>query len=400
LKASPFALLSVLTLVNFLNYVDRQILYAIFPAVQVDLGLTDAQLGLVASAFIVVYMLVTPIAGYLGDRFRRLPLIGASVVVWSVATLASGAARTFGALAAARALVGVGESCYSPLSTSVLSDAFPKKRHGRVLSVFNLAVPVGSAFGYVLGSALAARYGWRTAFHLVGAPGLAIGLLLFFTVDPRRGALERGDDRVSAANVGELARNPVYVETTAAMTALTFVLGALAAWMPTFLVRIHGLSMSEAGMTFGLLTAATGLVGTAVGGWLGDRAVESDPAGHLRVSGLGLVLAVPATALAIAADAPAVFWSATALAETLVFLNVGPLNAVVVGVSAPQIRATAVAANIVAIHLFGDALSPSLVGFVSDRTGLRTALAVMPPALAVAALLCFRAARSLRAAAA
>ena len=398
MKASPAALLSVLTFVNLLNYVDRQILYAIFPAVQADLGLADSQLGLAASAFIVVYMLVTPVAGYLGDRLRRLPLIGAGVVVWSVATLASGAAYTFGGLAAARSLVGVGESCYSPLSTSVLSDAFPKERHGTVLSVFNVAVPVGSALGYVLGSALAQSYGWRAAFYVVGAPGLAIGVFLLFAVDPRRGALERGDDRVSAASLGELARNPVYVETTAAMTALTFVLGAFAAWMPTFLVRIHGLSMSGAGITFGLLTAATGLAGTALGGWLGDRALERDPAGHLHVSGLGLVLAVPATALAIMADAPAVFWSATAVAETLVFLNVGPLNAVVVGVSSPQIRATAVAANILVIHLLGDALSPSLVGFLSDRAGLRAALGVMPPALAAAALLCFRAGRSLRAA--
>ena len=170
--------------------------------------------------------------------------------MWSIATLASGAARTFTGLVAARSLVGVGESCYSPLSTSVLSDAFPKERHGTVLSVFNLGVPAGSALGYVLGSAIADRYGWRAAFYVVGAPGLAIGALLFLAVEPPRGALERASDGVSAASLADLARNPVFVETTA-MTALTFVLGALAAWMPTFLVRIHGLSISRAGMTFG-----------------------------------------------------------------------------------------------------------------------------------------------------
>ena len=395
-KASAVALLSVLTVVNLLNYVDRQILYAVFPALQGELGLADSQLGLAASAFIVVYMVATPITGYLGDRFRRLPLIGASVIAWSLATLGSGAARTFSTLLAARALVGVGESCYSPLSSSVLSDAFPPERHGTALSVFNVAVPVGSALGYVLGSVIAQRYGWRAAFYVVGAPGIAIGVLLLFFAEPPRGAFEPVADRLSASSVRELARSRVYVETTLAMTALTFVLGALAAWMPTFLVRIHGLSIARAGITFGLVTAATGVTGTALGGWLGDRALRRDPAGHLRVSGIGLLLAVPATALAIFAESPTIFWGATAIAEVLVFLNVGPLNAVIVGAASPAIRATAVAANILVIHVLGDALSPSLVGFVSDRAGLRAALAIMPPMLFVAALLCFRAGRSLR----
>jgi sugar phosphate permease len=179
------------------------------------------------------------------------------------------------------------------------------------------------------------------------------------------------------------------------MAALTFVLGALAAWMPTFLVRLHGLSLTQAGVAFGLLTAATGLVGTALGGWLGDRAVRSHPAGHLRVSGFGLLLAVPATAIAIGANEPLLFWPATALAEILVFLNTGPLNAVIVGVAGSKIRASAVAANILAIHLLGDALSPSIVGVLSDQFGLRAALSIMPPVLLLAGLLCFRAARPL-----
>jgi len=393
----PLVLLSALTVVNLLNFVDRQILYAIFPAVQADLGLADSQLGLAASAFIVVYMFVTPVAGYLGDRLRRLGVVGVSVVLWSLATLASGAAQSFSGLLAARALVGVGESCYAPLSSSVLSDAFRRERHGAALSVFNLAVPVGSALGYVLGSAIAATYGWRAAFYVVGAPGVAIGVLLFLSGEPARGQMEASGDRLSAQTLGTLFADPVYRETTAAMAALTFVLGALAAWMPTFLVRLHGLSLTEAGVSFGLVTAAAGLVGTALGGWLGDRAALSDPAGHLSVSGIGLLLAVPATALAIAVRDPTIFWAATALAEILVFLNTGPLNAVIVGVASSRIRASAVAANILAIHLLGDALSPSIVGLLSDHLGLRAALAIMPPLLFVAALLCFRAGRSLRA---
>jgi len=202
-----------------------------------------------------------------------------------------------------------------------------------------------------------------------------------------------GREAPGAESVATLLTDPVFVTTTAAMAALTFVLGALAAWLPTFLVRIHGLSLAAAGASFGGLTAVTGLLGTALGGWLGDRAARRDPRGYLRVSAFGLLLAGPATLLAVLSSHPIMFWSATAIAQVLVFLNVGPLNAVIVGTAAPAIRARAVAANVVAIHLFGDALSPWLVGVLSDRHGLRWGLGVLAPILLVSGVLCLLAGR-------
>jgi len=391
---SPLRLLTVLTAVNLLNFVDRQILFAVFPAIQHDLSLTDAELGLAASAFIVVYMIVTPIAGLLGDRLRRLPVAAAGVALWSLATLLSAAARSFPALLVARALVGVGESSYSPLSSAMISDAFPSEQRGSRLAIFNAAVPVGSALGYVAGAILAARFGWRAAFMIVGAPGLLLAALMLQLTEPRRGAMERDEAAVHPVRqLHLLFADPVYAITTAAMAALTFVLGALAAWMPTFLVRLHGLSLRDAGVWFGLLTAGTGLIGTALGGWLGDAAVRRRPAGHLDVSAIGLLAAAPFVGLAIAAGPGPWFWCATAIAEILVFLNVGPLNAVIVGAAAPAIRASAVAINILTIHLLGDALSPSMVGALSDRFGLRTALAIMPPMLLLSGALCLVAGR-------
>jgi sugar phosphate permease len=183
------------------------------------------------------------------------------------------------------------------------------------------------------------------------------------------------------------------------MAALTFVLGALAAWMPTFLVRVHGLSMGAAGSAFGLLTVLTGVVGTMAGGMLGDRALRGHPAGYLWVSAAGLFLAVPATWIAIRVDVPVLFWTFAAIAETLVFLNTGPLNAVIVSVADANTRAMAVGANVLFIHLFGDALSPWLVGTLSDRFGIRSALEVMAPALLLSGLLCVVAGRVLTASA-
>ena len=390
----PRILLTVLTTVNLLNFVDRQILFAVFPAIQRDLSLSDAELGLAASAFIVVYMIVTPIAGLLGDRLRRLPVAAAGVALWSAATLVSGTVRGFPALLGARALVGVGEASYAPLSAAIISDSFPSEQRGSRLAIFNVAVPVGSALGYVAGAIIAEHFGWRAAFFMVGAPGFALAALMLLFTEPSRGAMERSEHaEPSRHTLAALLADPIYAITTVAMSALTFVLGALAAWMPTFLVRLHGLSLADAGTSFGLLTAATGLAGTALGGWLGDRARRRHPAGYLRVSGVGLLAAAPFAALAVFTERASVFWCATAFAEILVFLNVGPLNAVIVGVAAPAIRATAVAVNILAIHLLGDALSPWMVGALSDRLGLRAALSIMPPMLLLSGALCLAAGR-------
>ena len=390
-------LLGALTLVNLLNYVDRQILFAVYPEIQRDLGLVDSQLGLAGSAFIVVYMLVTPIAGRLGDRLPRLRVVAGGLAVWSLATVLAGVAWGFGSLLVFRGLVGVGEACYAPLGSAMISDAYPPERRGHTLSIFNIAVPVGSALGYLLGGLLGAWFGWRAAFFAVGAPGLALAVVLLTFDEPTRGGSEpHGLTRDVGATVGDLARDPLYVVVTLSMAALTFVLGALAAWMPTFLVRLHDMSISGAGVTFGIVTALAGVVGTMLGGWLGDRALRRDPRGHLQVSAAGLLLAVPVTALAIFAESPSIFWGATAVAEVLLFLNVGPLNAVIVGAAAPSIRATAVAANILVIHLLGDALSPWAVGALSDRFGLRAALVVMPPMLLLSAVLCLFAGRYVR----
>jgi MFS transporter, Spinster family, sphingosine-1-phosphate transporter len=389
------ALLATLTAINFLNFIDRQVLFAVFPAVKQDLGLSDGQLGLAASAFIVVYMIVTPVAGLLGDRVRRLPIVGVSVALWSAATVIGGFAMTFRQLLFSRTLVGVGEASYAPLSSAMIADSFPAERRGSSLAIFNVAVPVGSACGYILGGLIAERFGWRAAFTIVGLPGFALAALVLLLPEPERG----GADSPAAIEVklaGDargLLVNVVYLVATAAMAVLTFVLGGLAAWMPTFLVRVHGLSLGSASIAFGLMTAATGVAGTALGGWIGDWALRRHPSGHLWISAAGLLLAVPASWLAIGSDQPVVFWSATAVAEILVFLNTGPLNAVIVGVAAPRLRATAVALNILCIHLFGDALSPWIIGALSDEIGLRAALGVVPPLLLASGVLCLAAGR-------
>lgn len=381
---------------NLLNYLDRQVLYAVFPQVKAELSLSDAMLGALASAFMVVYMCAAPALGYLGDRWSRRLLSAWGVACWSVATAASGLAGRYGHLLAARAAVGIGEASYGSCAPSLLADYYPVEQRGRALAIFMMAIPVGSALGYILGGLLGAGFGWRVAFFITGAPGLLAAWLTARLIEPPRGA---GPDEEAGVpfrtRLAELLRTRAYVLNTLAMAALTFTLGGLAAWFPTFLVRERGFGLASANTTFGLITLVTGFLGTMCGGVIGDRLLQTRRAAYFLVSAWGLFASLPFAALAILNPSPWIMIPAIFLAEFCLFLNTGPLNAVIANVSHPSIRASAYAVNIFAIHALGDALSPTLLGRLSDLAGLTTALLAGTAPLLLSALLCLAGSRAL-----
>ena len=381
---SPRTALAILTGLNFLNYVDRFIPAAVMPSIIAALHLKDSQAGSLSTLFILSYSLVSPVAGWLADRKPRFQLAALGVFVWSLATFGSGLALTFLALVVARALTGVGEASYVVITPSLVSDYYRPARRGRALAIFYAAIPVGSALGYVLGGAINARYGWRWAFFLAGAPGAALAFALLFLRDPPRGAL----DVVEASGVapaapaspaspapppssGALLRIPSFLYNTAAQIIYTFVVGGLATWMPTYFVRVRHLPLASADLMFGGVLAAAGLVGTLIGGRLGDRLAARHPSGHFLLAGVSLLLSVPFAVAGIVAPSPAIFWPAMFVALTLLFLNTGPLNAAMANVLPAQLRGWGFAMNTMAIHLLGDAASPTVIGFASDRMGLK-----------------------------
>jgi predicted MFS family arabinose efflux permease len=377
---SPRVALATLTGLNFLNYVDRFVPAAVMPSIIAALHLKDAQAGSLSTLFILSYSLVSPVAGWLGDRRPRFTLAAIGVFVWSAATFGSGLAPTFAALVVARALTGVGEASYTVVTPSLLSDFFPPDRRGRALAIFYAAIPVGSALGYVLGGAVNAHFGWRWAFFLAGVPGAALALGLLFLRDPPRGALDSGGPRGPAAgaphptlrqSLAALGRYRSFVYNTVAQIIYTFVVGGLATWMPTYFVRVRHLPLASADLTFGGVLALAGLVGTLIGGRLGDRLAARHPAGHFLLSGGSLVLSLPFAVVGVLAPAPAIFWPAMFVALTLLFLNTGPLNAAMANVLPADLRGWGFAINTTAIHLFGDAASPYVIGFASDRAGLQ-----------------------------
>jgi MFS family permease len=388
--------LALLLAINMLNYIDRQALYAVFPLIKADLNLSDTALGFLGSAFMFCYILSAPLFGRLGDRMNRARLAAGGLAIWSFATMLSGIVSSYSGLLASRSLVGVGEASFGTVSPGLVADYFGREQRGRVMALFFLAIPVGSAMGYVLGGQLGQRFGWQEAFLIVGLPGLLLTIPLWRLLDPGRGTEPSCEHSISPGItkvLEELLANRTFVNATLSMTAMTFALGGLAQWVPSFLNRSFGLDVGRGNLLFGAITVVSGIVGTLAGGWLGDRMKKRAPAGQLHVTAAGFVLGAPLAVVAILSPSLPLCLAAIALAEFFLFLNTGPLNTVLVDVLRPDRRATGFAITIFTIHALGDAISPAIIGSLSDIWGLRSALLITPLAVAVAAVFALRGCR-------
>ncbi len=387
--------LTVLTLVNLFNYLDRFVVSALVESLKAsDMHLSDGQIGTLGTAFMVVYMVASPFFGTLGDRRGRPRLIAFGVLLWSVATALAGRASDFVHLFLARATVGIGEAAYGTIAPSLLSDFFPRSARGRVLSVFFMAIPVGSALGYVLGGYIDSHYGWRAAFYVAGLPGILLALLCLLVPDPPRGAQDGEDapppdtSRKSAlAAYASLLSIPRFRFAVAGYTAYTFAVGALAFWTPAFLERIRGVPKQDATVQFGIIAVATGFAGTFAGGWIGDRLQARRREGYLWVCGISAFLAVPFAVVALLARAPAVYVPCIVLAELFLFTSTGPVNSAMLNAVPPAVRASSVAVCNFTIHLLGDVPSPPLVGVLSDASDLGKAMLLVPFAILLAGIL-------------
>lgn len=378
--------LAVLTFINLFNYIDRWVVAAVVEPVKRDLGLSDTQMGFIAASFIVVYMLVSPVFGILGDRKARPPLIALGVAIWSLATGLAGFARGFWTLFSARSVVGVGEAAYGTIAPALLADQFPLERRGRIMAVFFSAIPIGSAAGYVLGGLADQHFGWRAAFWLVGFPGVLLALLVLTVKDPPRGQHDVHPDK-TPRKYGSLVSNTPYILSVLGYAAYTFALGGLGFWMPAFLERERGMARSDATVTFGAIVIVTGFVGTFLGGWLGDRMLTRTRHSYLWVSGLATLVAAPLTFVGLWSASKPVYLTALVIAEVLIFMCTGPINSAIVNAVSPLERATAVGFSVFVMHLLGDIPSPPLIGWISDRSSLAQGVLVVPVAVLVAGLI-------------
>lgn len=381
-KLYPRTALALLTALNLLNYIDRSVLFAVQDLVKGEFHESDAAFGLLTSVFFIFYMIAAPFMGPLSQRYSRKWVIVSGALVWSGATLLTAFTHTFNELLIRHTLVGIGEASFVTLSPTFVADMFPEDYRGRVMGIFYLAIPVGTALGYVIGGLLGPSYGWRSPFYVGAAPGVLLALLLLLIPEPPLGQFDPAEmKRPDRDTLRSLLRNPAFLTATMGMAMMTFALGGLQVWMPTFLHRAHGYTLQNANKLFGLSTAINGLTASLAGGYLSDHLLRRTKAAHYLVSAASLGIAIPAMWMALYTNGT---WMVVGifLAEFLLLLNTGPLNAAVINSVGPHVRAMAIAVNIFIFHLLGDVPSAYLIGYVSDRYSLQ--LAFLGPVVAIA----------------
>jgi len=381
-KLYPRTALALLTALNLLNYIDRSVLFAVQDLVKGEFPRSDLAFGLLTTVFFIFYMCAAPFMGPLSVRFSRKRVIVAGALVWSVATLLTAFTKNFNELLIRHTLVGIGEASFVILSPTFVADMFPVEKRGRVMGVFYLAIPVGTALGYLLGGIMGPKYGWRAPFYVGAAPGVLLALLLLFVPEPPLGQFDPPESKAPERDtLRSLLRNPAFLTASLGMAMMTFALGGLQVWMPTFLHRAHAYSMQDASIIFGASTLVNGLVASLAGGWISDWLLRRTKSAHYLVSAVSLGLGIPAMCIALFTNGRPMVMGIF-VAEFLLLLNTGPLNAAVISSVGPHVRAAALAANIFVFHLLGDVPSAALIGYMSDKYSLQ--LAFLGPVVAIA----------------
>lgn len=418
---NPTTVVVLLTGLNFINYLDRFIVAAVLPRIQEDLGLSNSEGGFLATVFLLGYFVTSPLFGMLGDRMPRKYLIAAGVAMWSIATVASGLSNSLLTLIIARAFVGIGEASYATLAPTIIDDITPPEKKGRMLAIFFVAIPIGSAAGYLLGGYVQKVWGWREAFFIGGGPGIALSLLCLLLVEPKR-KLAAARDATMVSIMRALAKIKQYRRAVLGYCAHTAGIGAFAYWAPKFLSARFGDQLANplpatatvaqiaernesilnsANFYFGVVTVLAGAIGTVIGGRMADRALRGLPpvpanADHenhenklaanaqLKVCAIGVGIAFPLAAAAFLVPNAWMFFVLAGIAEVGLFMSTAPINAIMLRTAPVVMRASAMAVAIFAIHLFGDLWSPPLVGIFLDHLPLTLAMMSLPVSFAIA----------------
>jgi len=372
IKWAPALALLLLTALNFFNYIDRSVLAAVQPLIQKEFHRSDADMGFLTSVFFAFYMCTAPFLGVLADRMTRKVLVAVGGILWSGATFLTAITHNYDQLLLRHTVVGVGEATFVTIAPAFIADLFPEHIRGRMLSIFYLAIPVGTAMGYLLGGYLGPHSGWRAPFLVAGIPGFALALGMLFIPEPQRGQSDTLHPTIERTTLAGLVVNKPYWAASLGMAMLTFAQGGVAVWMPTFLSRVRGMSLLNANYVFGGILFFDGIVAVLLGGWLGDWLLARRRDGYYLVSAWGMFAALPFIALAVFHHG-LLMYPAMLLASFFLLLNTGPLNAAMINAVGAPIRATAVAVNLFTIHILGDVPSPLLMGWISDHSSLEFA---------------------------
>ena len=366
--------LGLLLVIYVVNHIDRQVMYILAEDVKADLLISDAQLGwLMGGAFAIFYTFAGLPIARLADRGNRTRIITISLLLWSAMTVASGTARGFMGLLAARVGVGVGEAGCTPPAHSMISDVFPPEKRASALSTYSLGVPLGTLFGLAAGGYLAQELGWRSAFFVVGVPGVFLALIAkLYLREPERGRFDTDTD----LQQDSLARTFSFIVGLGAMrhvliaTALqTLFLAGAGAFHASFLRRVHGLSGSEAGLTLGLVAGFAGGFSVLAAGWMADRLGTRDVRWHFWIPAIGALVSLPFSFVAYSTGNTSLAVAMIAVATVFNHAYSGLTHTIMQGLVKPRMRATMSAVALFTMNLVGFGEGPVLLGVLSDAYG-------------------------------
>jgi predicted MFS family arabinose efflux permease len=403
--------LGILWFVYVLNFLDRQLLSILAKPIQDGLGVTDTQLGLITGLYFAMFycFLAIPV-GWLADRTNRVRVLAGACALWSAATVGCGLAANYVQLVVARMAVGVGEAGGVPPSYAIISDYFPPERRGTALGIFNLGPPVGAALGIAFGASIAAAYGWRTAFLVLGAVGIVAAAVTWIVVrEPKRGGLDRAPAGPpnAKAGFGEAAAtffsNPALLLVSLAGGATQFVTYGLGNFTVLFLMREKGMGLQDVALWYALVIGIGMSAGIFAAGWLVDRYAARSKQAYALIPAIGLALCIPFYLGFVWSPAwPTALW----MLFGLVLLNysyLSPAVALVQLETPPNQRVMAGALLLLVINFIGLGLGPTYVGAASDwfrashpEHSLQMALYTLTPFFVLASVLFLLLARVLR----
>ncbi|HVW15488.1 MAG TPA: MFS transporter [Mucilaginibacter sp.] len=400
--------LAMLTLVYVFNFIDRQVLVILQESIKKNLHLSDTQLGLLSGfSFAIFYVtLGIPIAR-LADKTNRRNTVAVSLGIWSVMTATCGLARNFIQLLLARTGVGVGEAGGSPSAHAMISDYFPPKKRSTALSIYSAGLYFGVLIGFLMGGYLNQHFGWRSAFFVVGIPGIIFSLLFYITVkEPRKGATDPGVVTDQSPSLGEVlsrlyaTKTFVFLSTCSALNV--FCIYGLINWAPSFLQRLHGLTSTQTGALLGLIYGIGGGIGSFAGGVLTDHFGKTDKRLYLKIPAYAILFTIPCAATAIFLHNTLFALIGLGLCAGLQSVYLGPSLSVAHSLVPASMRAMTSAVYFLVINLVGLGFGPVIVGFISDQLkptmgveSLRWALSIIMPVALVSAMLFFTTAKKL-----
>jgi len=400
-------LLIILLLINIINFVDRQIPFILAQSIKQDLHLTDTQLGLMGGiAFAVVYSVLGLPLGRLADRYGAKWVLVGSLSVWSGLTALGGFAQNFYQLAATRLGVAAGEAASTPAGHAIIANYFPPEKRGLPIAIFSLGVPLGIMTGLMLGGWINHVFGWREALILAGLPGIALAVLVAFTIrtPPKPAAHKQQEELPLIPSLKLLWRKPTFRQMAYALAVYSMGANAMIVFTPAFLMRTYELSSAGAGASLGIVYGIAGVAGVIAGGYSGDILGRKDARWRMWIPGIALAAIFPFTLAAW--FAPTSTWSVILLAapkfSNLIYM--GPVFVALQLIAPTNMRALASAFLLFFNSLVGQAVGPFVVGYLSDmldptmgRMSLRYAMCFVVLTQVWAAVHFFLAARTLKA---